>query len=108
MSSELEYKIKPTLNNIYGKEPDPIRGTDKRVNIILTPMINSIDGYIKTDDFMLRNSTPFSNEGNIIYLSANKIKLSPDNIVYSFLAHEFTHLITYNQKYLKSGAHDDI
>jgi predicted metal-dependent peptidase len=108
MSSELEYKIKPTLNNIYGKEPDPIVGSDKRVNIVLTPMLQNIQGYIKTGDFVSKKVFSASNEGNVIYLNASKIKSVPDNLMYSFLAHEFTHIITYNQKYLISGAHDDV
>ena len=108
MSTELEYKIKPTLNNLYGKEPDPIVGNDKRVNIVFTPMTANIQGYIKTSDFVPKNVSAISNEGNVIYLNATKIKSLSDNLIYSFLAHEFTHIITYNQKYIISGAHDDV
>ena len=108
MSTELEYKIKPTLNNIYGKEPDPIVGNDTRVNIVFTPMTANIQGYIKTSDFVPKNVSAISNEGNVIYLNATKIKSLSDNLIYSFLAHEFTHIITYNQKYIISGAHDDV
>jgi len=108
LSTELEYRIKPILNSNYGFEADPINSLDKRLIIILTPMIEGIQGYIKTSDFVLKVKNQSSNEGNIIYLNGDKVKTVETNILNSFLAHEFTHLISYNQKYLKQNLVEDL
>ncbi len=108
LSTEFEYHIKPILNNNYGKEANTINPTDTRLIIILTPMTEGVQGYIKTSDLVLKSSNKLSNEGNIIYLNGNKIKTAEPNIINSFLAHEFTHLISYNQKYLKYNVSEDL
>lgn len=108
ISTEFEYKIKPTLNRTFGQESKPISGTDTRLRIVLTPMLEGVQGYIRTSDFVLKTSNKTSNEGNIIYLNGNKIKTVSDNIAFSFISHEFMHLISYNQKYKIRGVNEDV
>jgi hypothetical protein len=108
ISTELEYKIKPTLNRTFGQESSPISGTDTRLSIVLTPMPEGVQGYIRTSDFFLKSANKTSNEGNVIYLNSNKIKTVSDNIAFSFISHEFMHLISYNQKYKIRGVHEEV
>lgn len=107
ISSEIEYKIKPVLNNTFGQEPAPLNGNDSRLSIILTPMVEGVQGYIRTSDFVLKTNNTLSNEGNVIYLNGNKLKTVSENIAYSFIAHEFMHLISYNQKYINKKVNED-
>ena len=63
-------------------------------------MIGDAGGYFRSGDLYSRFQYPESNEREMVYLSGTYID---KEIAKSFLAHEFMHLITLNQKDLKRG-----
>jgi len=98
LSSNFEYKIYPFLTNLLGFEDNPGVDNDSRIIVVLEPLKQSYGGYIQTGDQYFENQYSRSNQGQIIYLNANLIVQSPLDFLSYELAHEFTHLITLNQK----------
>lgn len=80
------------LTSFYGLEPRPGIDDEDRVYVALHSMKEEAGGYFRPQD---QKRFGGSNEKDIIYLNTNHLG---DDIAASYLVHEFTHLITYNQK----------
>jgi len=105
LSSEFENKIYPVLTSTYGFEWKPGIDNDKRITILIHPMKQGVNGYIRTEDEYPRIQAPYSNMREMIYLNANNITVP---LAKSFLAHEFMHLISFNQKEKQYGIEEEI
>jgi len=90
-----KFDIKPTLNNFYGMERLPGIDDDEKIVVLLHQMKEGALGYFRSIDEYSQSQASNSNEHEMIYLNADYIT---DSIASSYLAHEFTHLITFNQK----------
>lgn len=95
LTSEFEYKIYPILTSTFGTEPTPGIDKDEHITVLIHPMIEEAGGYFSEGDIYPKLQFPNSNEREMIYLNAEKIDKP---LAKSFLAHEFMHLITLNQK----------
>jgi hypothetical protein len=62
-------------------------------------------GYFRTNDEYSRYQVTDSNEREMVYLNADYISF---DIMPSLLAHEFVHLITFNQKDIIQGTEEEI
>ncbi|XOA42585.1 MAG: peptidoglycan-binding domain-containing protein [Candidatus Nealsonbacteria bacterium] len=102
---EFYYKIYPTLTSNFGSEWKP--GIDKEaiITILIHPMKEEAGGYFNYGDEYPRVQNPKSNQREMFYLNADYITTS---LAKSFLAHEFTHLITFNQKEKIYGVSEEI
>ena len=105
LSREFENKIYPTLTNTFGSEWKPGIDKDERITILIHPMIEEAGGYFNTGDEYPKAQNPDSNEREMVYLNAQHIQ-KPN--IKSFLAHEFQHLITFNQKEKTYGVSEEI
>ncbi len=105
LEEEFEKTIYPILTAAFGTEWRP--GIDKDVHLIILihPIEEQAGGYISTGDEYSKLQVPNSNQREMIYLNSKYIT-SP--LAKSFLAHEFTHLITFNQKEVKRGVTEEI
>ena len=95
LGTEFDQKIYPILTSTFGFESKPGIDKDETVTILIHPMIEEAGGYFNSGDGYPRLQNPKSNEREMVYLNAQQI--DKPNLT-SFLAHEFTHLITFNQK----------
>lgn len=95
LSQEFENKIYPNLTSAFGSEWKPGVDGDERIYILLHPMKEEAGGYFRTADEFLKIQFPESNEKEMVYLNANQAD-SPQ--LKTLLAHEFMHLINFNQK----------
>jgi peptidoglycan hydrolase-like protein with peptidoglycan-binding domain len=68
-------------------------------------MADNGGGYFRENDQYLKIQVPDSNEREMLYLNTDFINSSIEK---SFLAHEFTHLITFNQKNRIYGVSDEV
>ena len=95
LSNEFSQVIYPTLTENYGSEWNPGVDSDKHITVLFHKMPDVAAGYFKSQDetSILQNSE--SNEREMVYLNSHYLL---QDIVKSYLAHEFTHLITFNQK----------
>ena len=95
LSDEFASKIRPTLISILGSEWNPGIDGDGKITVLFHNIEASATGYFRTADEYSKLQAPSSNQREMVYLSTAQI-VSPH--LKEFLAHEFTHLIIFNQK----------
>ena len=91
-------------NNIYpkeiatwGSEPNPGVDGDPRITILLEEMTVNRGGYFETANSYPKAEARDSNEREMVSLNV-EVLLSDSFLEKVFLAHEFQHLISFNQK----------
>ena len=95
LAEEFEFHIYPKLTGTFGSEWSPGIDKDTRITVLIHPMKKEAGGYFNSADEYPKAHAPTSNQREMVYLNAQYIT-SP--LAKSLLAHEFTHLITFNQK----------
>ena len=105
LGEEFYYVIYPTLTSTFGPEWRPGIDNDYNITVLIHPMKKEARGYFRDADEYPRIQAPRSNEREMLYLNAQYIT-SP--LAKSFLAHEFVHLITFNQKERKYKVKEDV
>ncbi len=105
LSGEFETNIYPKLTRTFGSEWSPGIDKDTRITVLIHQMNKGTGGYGDTADEYPKIQIPESNEREMIYLNADYLNA---DYAKSLLAHEFIHLITFNQKNKKYGVIDDI
>jgi hypothetical protein len=105
LAEEFESKIYPVLTSNFGSEWSPGIDKDTRITILIHPMVETAGGYFNNGDEYPKIQNPRSNEREMVYLNAVHLK---SNLAKSFLAHEFQHLISFNQKEKTYGLSEDV
>lgn len=105
LSVEFEKKIYPELTSFFGSEPNPGVDGDEKITVLIHPMAVKAGGYFNSGNLYEKIQNPNSNEREMIYLNSRYID---DARAEGFLAHEFTHLITANQKNLLRGVEEEV
>lgn len=95
LAQEFEQNIYPILTQTFGTEWNPGIDQDPIITVLLHEMQEEAGGYTNYGDSYLRLQNPKSNEREMTYLNVKNLQ-SP--LLKSFLAHEFVHVITFNQK----------
>jgi hypothetical protein len=95
LSDEFNNNIYPTLTSVFGSEWNPGIDNDSKISILFESMNSTEGGYFREADEYDKLQLPNSNQREMLYLSVSHID-DPD--VKIILGHEFTHLITFNQK----------
>jgi len=95
LSSEFTNRIYPISTSLYGSEWIPGVDGDPKISIFFHSMKEGVGGYFRSADEYLKIQAPSSNEREMIYI--NLLNIS-DSMAKTILAHEFVHLINYNQK----------
>lgn len=95
LGSEFDSHIYEELRNFYGSEWRLGIDGNRRITVLVQDMKGSTGGYIRTNDEYFRSRVDNSNEREMVYLDTDSVA---SNLAPSYLAHEFTHLITFNQK----------
>ena len=104
LAEEFEKKIYPSLTDTFGFESSPGIDGSEKITVLLHPMIAEAGGYFNTGDVYSKFQNPFSNEREMVYLNSRHIEKTDAKY---FLAHEFMHLITVNQKDLLRGISEE-
>jgi len=104
LAKEFDNKIYPNLTSTYGPEWTPGIDNDPHITILFHQLKEGTAGYFNSGDEYERVQTPDSNQREMIYLNADNIFYE---IIKSYIAHEFTHLITFNQKERLRGVSED-
>lgn len=103
--NEFETTIYPQLTTLYGSEWKPGIDNDSRVVIFIHQMKKGAAGYFRTQDEAPLVQAPGSNEREMVYLNIEAVS---SILGKSYLAHEFAHLIAYNQKDRLRAVEDDV
>lgn len=92
---EFDGKIYPVLTSAFGAEWNPGIDKDAKVVILIEMMKDNMGGYFKTNDEYSKFLATDSNEHEMFYVNSKRIF---DPNLKAYVAHEFMHLITFNQK----------
>ncbi|MFC1789599.1 peptidoglycan-binding protein [Patescibacteria group bacterium] len=95
LTIEFESRIYPIITSNFGTERKPGIDNDERITVLLHQMKEDVGGYFNSADEYPKIQIPRSNEREMIYLNTTLID-NPN--AKSALAHEFMHLVTFNQK----------
>jgi len=104
-AEEFDNVIYPKLTSFFGPEWKPGIDGDPKITILFHKMKKDVAGYFNSGDEYPRIQNPKSNQREMIYLNADNI-LSP--LLKSYIAHEFIHLITFNQKNRIYGVEEEV
>ena len=105
LAIEFDDTIYPSLTYVFGQEWKPGIDNDDKITILLTKLQLSAGGYFNEKDEVSQAQEPTSNAREMIYLNSAQIS---NPLIYSLLAHEMQHLISWNQKEKTRGVKDDI
>jgi len=105
LSSEFDATIYPTQTVFWGQEPRPGVDGDNRMTVLLEQLKSGNGGYFSTSNGYSKTSAPDSNEREMGVISVESVSSRYTKI---FLAHEFQHLISFNQKELLRNATEDV
>jgi hypothetical protein len=105
LAAEFDKTIYPRLTSFFGPEWSPGIDSDYRVTIFFHQMREDAMGYFNNIDEYSKLQNPKSNEREMVYLSTKALSLANAK---SFLAHEFFHLITFNQKERLRGVQEEV
>ena len=105
LSQEFESSIYPKLTSAFGSEWRPGIDGEERITVLFHSMKQDVGGYFRSVDEYLKLQMPDSNEKEMLYLPIAEIDNSR---LKTFLAHEFIHLITFNQKDRIFGVSEEV
>ncbi|MCK4520277.1 hypothetical protein KAT95_00175 [Candidatus Parcubacteria bacterium] len=105
LAEEFEEQIYPLMTPTFGIEWNTGIDNDGHITVLIHKMINDIAGYFNAGDEYEKALVPASNEREMVYLSSDFIDSAN---LKGFLAHEFMHLITFNQKDNSYGISEEI
>jgi hypothetical protein len=104
LASEFDSKIYPILTAQFGFEWKPGIDKDSRITVLFSSIEGYYKGYFRTNDEYEKIQIPGSNQREMVYLNTSYLTSS---LIKGLLAHEFTHLIQFNQKDRAYGVADD-
>lgn len=105
LGKEFDSNIYPQLTYAFGSEPSPGVDRDSKITALLYPMKESARGYVRSVDLYEKFINPLSNQREMVYLNLDNLT---NPLMKSFLAHEFVHLITFNQKNLINNVSESV
>jgi hypothetical protein len=106
LGKEFENHIYPKISSFLGEMPKhSVVGEKDEVYILFHPMEEGSGGYFRTGDQYSVYQYSHSNKRNIVYLNANLLK---DKNINGYLAHEYVHLVTFNEKNKKNQVSEEI
>jgi hypothetical protein len=105
LDREFHSVIYPTLVDFFGSEWNPGIDNDSRITVLLHRMKGEHGGYVNIGDEYEKVQYPNSNQREMVYLNTERLGTP---IFKSFLAHEFVHVITFNQKERLRGVTEDV
>jgi len=96
------------LVKTFGSEAKPGIDNDEHITVLIHSMTANISGYVRSVDLYEQAKKSNSNQREMVYLNSEKILTASASQIGYYLAHEFMHLITLNQKDAAGAATDDV
>lgn len=108
LEQEFDNRIYPMETSFFGSEPNPGIDNDPKLTILLTPLRENVGGYFDTTNEYNQKDASGSNQREMLYVNLAMFNDAEPKRIYTFIAHEFQHLITFNQKDILQKVTDDI
>ena len=106
LGQEFDSRVYPTETAFFGSEPNPGIDGDPRITFVLTALRYNGGGYFDSSHEYSKSQIAQSNEREMFFL--NTSQFTDANRLFSFIAHEFQHMISFNQKEKLRDVSDDI
>ena len=119
LQTEFDTNIYPADTSNFGSEPNPGIDNDPLITILLLNIRDGLSGasssyvagYFDRGNEYPLSANPFSNQREMLYLNINPILINSGHVTatdfYTILAHEFQHMIHWEQKSHQLGRDDD-
>lgn len=88
----------------FGSEPNPGVDGDPKITILLEDLKRGVGGYFETANLYRKELVDTSNEREMVVVNVDSIEGNGKN----YLAHEFQHLLSFNQKELIRDISEDV
>lgn len=107
LADEFENVIYPKEIEIFGNEPNPGIDGDPRITVLLEEVVRGNGGYFETSNLQSPQNVDDSNGREMFVINIESALTSVD-LAKVFLAHEFQHLISFNQKDVLRKISEDV
>ncbi len=105
LGDEFDSKIREPMISAFGPEPIHPVSDRQKVSVLIHSMRDNAGGYFNSGDQYSRYQNPRSNEMSLLYLSTEVLDYEDRG---GFLAHEFMHLLVFNQKERLRGVREEV
>ncbi len=105
LSAQFDSTIYPRITSFYGSENTPGIDSDSHVVMVMERLIAGNGGYFETIHNYTKDRAPDSNEQEMIYANVESVLITTGK---TYVAHEFQHLTSFNQKELLRNVQDDV
>lgn len=105
LANDFDVNIYAKETSFWGQEPKPGVDNDNHIVILLEQLKQNHGGYFSTSNGFPKSTAPESNEREMIVVDADSTAGPYAKV---FLAHEFQHLISFNQKELLNKLNEDV
>lgn len=105
LSQQFDSTIYPASVALWGSEANPGVDGDSHVVILLQRVISGSGGYFETIHNYSKERAPSGNAREMIFVNVESVL---GGSAKTFVAHEFQHLISFNQRELLQNAPDDV
>ncbi|HRY76671.1 MAG TPA: peptidoglycan-binding protein [Candidatus Paceibacterota bacterium] len=96
------------LTKTFGSEAKPGLDNDEHITVLIHSLPENVSGYTRSVDLVEKTKDNTSNQREMVYLAGDAIINTSASRIGYILAHEFTHLITLNQKGALATNDDDV
>lgn len=105
LALEFDTLVYPRSRELWGSERTPGIDGDPRITILLEDLVQGNGGYFDGVNNYSRSEARQSNEREMMSLN---IEAVAQGFAPAFLAHEFQHLISFNQKEIQHGISEEV
>lgn len=105
LSVQFDSTIYPRVTSFYGSENTPGIDADPHVVVMMERLISGSGGYFETIHNYTKARAPNSNAREMVYVNVDSVSNANGK---TYVAHEFQHLISFNQKELLRNVQDDV
>ncbi|MGM0439277.1 MAG: hypothetical protein ACQEP3_02500 [Patescibacteria group bacterium] len=105
LSEEFDERIYPEMTENFGEVPTHPVSDKEKISILIHPMRENAGGYFNSGDQYSKYQNPRSNELTLLYLNTTVLDYKDKG---GFLAHEFMHLLVFNQKERLRGEREEV
>ena len=107
LANEFENNIYLKEVQLWGSEPNPGVDGDPKLTILFEELVENNGGYFDTSNGYLRQQAEKSNQREMVVVNVETV-LGDVGLAKTFLAHEFQHLISFNQKDLTRNIPEEV
>ncbi len=105
LSAQFDSTVYPRITSFFGSENTPGIDGDPHIVVMMERLISGSGGYFETIHNYTKTRAPNSNAREMVYVNIDSVS---NMMGKTYVAHEFQHLSSFNQKELLRNVQDDV